>query len=512
MNLKHAAAALALTSLVAAGAAQAAPKEITVAIASTFTTLDPYDASDTLSQTASKSFYEGLFTFDKDMKVIDALATDYKVSDDGLVYTVTLRKGVKFHDGSEFQADAVKANFDRVTNKANGLKRYMLYQNIEKTEVVDPYTVRFTLKKPFSSFINQLGHPAGVMICPSTLANKTNKQIAFEPCGTGPYTLDKYNPSEGMRVVKNPSYWQAGFPKLDAINWKPVVENSTRVAMLLTGEAQFAFPLPAEQVKQVQGKDQVRLDITPSIILRYVEMNMSKKPFQDKRVREALNYAINKEALCKVAFAGYADPATGYAPAAIDFAEKLGPWPYDPKKARELLKEAGYGSGLTINLWSGYNHTTAQKVIQFLQQQLAQVGIKSNIRALEAGQRTALVESVPTPDKSQHDLYYIGWSSSTGELDYAIRPLLASENVPPVGSNEAYYKSEKVDRLIQEGLATTDRTKKAAIYKEMQEQLWADMPWIPLVTEKNIAASAKNLTGFYIQPDGGYNFYQAELK
>ena len=190
MNLKHAAAALALTSLVAAGATQAAPKEITVAIASTFTTLDPYDASDTLSQTASKSFYEGLFTFDKDMKVIDALATDYKVSDDGLVYTVTLRKGVKFHDGSEFQADAVKANFDRVTNKANGLKRYMLYQNIEKTEVVDPYTVRFTLKKPFSSFINQLAHPAGVMICPSTLANKTNKQIAFEPCGTGPYTLD----------------------------------------------------------------------------------------------------------------------------------------------------------------------------------------------------------------------------------------------------------------------------------------------------------------------------------
>lgn len=184
MNLKHAAAALALTSLVAAGAAQAAPKEITVAIASTFTTLDPYDASDTLSQTASKSFYEGLFTFDKDMKVIDALATDYKVSDDGLVYTVTLRKGVKFHDGSEFKADAVKANFDRVTNKANGLKRYMLYQNIEKTEVVDPYTVRFTLKKPFSSFINQLAHPAGVMICPSTLANKTNKQIAFEPCGT----------------------------------------------------------------------------------------------------------------------------------------------------------------------------------------------------------------------------------------------------------------------------------------------------------------------------------------
>lgn len=120
--------------------------------------------------------------------------------------------------------------------------------------MVDPYTVRFTLKKPFSSFINQLAHPAGVMICPSTLANKTNKQIAFEPCGTGPYTLDKYNPSEGMRVVKNPNYWQAGFPKLDAINWKPVVENSTRVAMLLTAKHSLLSRCPPNKSSRFRGR------------------------------------------------------------------------------------------------------------------------------------------------------------------------------------------------------------------------------------------------------------------
>ena len=512
MNLKHAAAALALTSLVAAGAAQAAPKEITVAIASTFTTLDPYDASDTLSQTASKSFYEGLFTFDKDMKVIDALATDYKVSDDGLVYTVTLRKGVKFHDGSEFQADAVKANFDRVTNKANGLKRYMLYQNIEKTEVVDPYTVRFTLKKPFSSFINQLAHPAGVMICPSTLANKTNKQIAFEPCGTGPYTLDKYNPSEGMRVVKNPNYWQAGFPKLDAINWKPVVENSTRVAMLLTGEAQFAFPLPAEQVKQVQGKDQVRLDITPSIILRYVEMNMSKKPFQDKRVREAFNYAINKEALAKVAFSGYAFPSEGPLPQGVDYAVKLGPWPYNPKKAKELLAEAGYPNGFETTLWSAYNHTTGQKVIQFIQQQLAQVGIKAQVQALEAGQRVEKVESHQDAATAPVRLYYTGWSSSTGEADWGLRPLFAGDKTPPSMYNISYYKNPTVDADIMKALGTTDRAEKTKLYTEVQEEIWKDAPWAFLVTEKLLYATSKKLTGMYVMPDANYFFEEIDLQ
>lgn len=493
-----------------AGAAEA-KNEITVAVASTFTTMDPWNATDTLSQAVAKSFYEGLFKFDREMNVIPSLAESAESSPDGMQHVVHLRRGVKFHDGTTFTAEAVKANFDRITTPGSTLKRFFLFENVASLKVLDPYTVRFTLKRPNSAFINRLAHPSAVMICPKSLSEK-EVSIAFHPCGTGPFVMKNYNPSDVLRVEKNPNYWRAGYPKLDAITWRPVVENSTRVAMALTGEADYAFPLPSEQVKMVKDKGTLRVDVTPSIMLRFVEMNLTKPVFKDVRVRQALNYAVNKEALVKVAFAGYADVAEGIAPLSVDYAVKLGPWPYDPQKAKALLKEAGYPNGFEVELWSGYNHTTASKIIQFLQQQLAQVGVKSNIRALEAGQRTALVESVPTPDKSQHDLYYIGWSSSTGELDYAIRPLLASENMPPVGSNEAYYKSEKVDRLIQEGLATTDRTKKAAIYKEMQEQLWADMPWIPLVTEKNIAASAKNLTGFYIQPDGGYNFYQAELK
>ena len=247
MKFTHAAMALALSGVLAGLAAQpAAAKEVTIAVASTFTTMDPYDASDTLSYSAAKSMYEGLFGFDKDMKLHNVLAEGYKVSDDGLVYTVTLKKGIKFHDGTEFQADAVKANFDRVTNKANALRRYTLYYNIAKTEVVDPYTVRFTLHKPFSAFINQLAHASGAMICPSAIQKYPGKELAFHPCGTGPFVLDKYNPSEILHVVKNPNYWQKGLPKVDGLTFKPVPENSTRVAMLRTGEAHYIFPVPPE--------------------------------------------------------------------------------------------------------------------------------------------------------------------------------------------------------------------------------------------------------------------------
>lgn len=160
-------AALGLASFIAAFPALAA-KDVVVAVGSNFTTLDPYDANDTLSQAVAKSFYQGLFGLDKDMKVKNVLAEGYTVSDDGLTYTITLRQGVKFQDGADFDAAAVKANLDRASNPDNHLKRYNLYKNIAKTEVADPATVKITLKQPFSAFINILAHPATAMISPVT--------------------------------------------------------------------------------------------------------------------------------------------------------------------------------------------------------------------------------------------------------------------------------------------------------------------------------------------------------
>ena len=497
-------------ALLAAGAAQAAQKDVTVAVASTFTTLDPYNASDTLSQAVVKSFYEGLFSFDKDMKLVNVLAEGYEASPDGLVYTVKLRQGVKFQNGEDFNAEAVKINYERVMDKKNSLKRYVLFSNIDRIDMVDAHTVKFTLKKPFSAFINQLAHPSGGMICPKEL-EKWGAQIAFHPCGTGPYTLEKYNPAEYLIVKKNPNYWQAGLPKLERINFRPVLEDATRVAMLRTGEAQYCDVVPPEQVERLKESKDIVVSVSPSIVQRQIYLNNTKKPFSDVRVRKALNYGLNKEALVKVLFKGYAAPATGVAPKGIDYATQFGAWPYDVNKAKELLKEAGYPNGFTATLWAASNSSANQKLLQFLQQQYSRIGVKLQVRALEAGQRVSLVQSVG-PDKSQMEMFTWGWSASTGELDWVLRPLLATSSFPPANSNYGFYSNPKVDNALVAALKTTDRTTKQKIYDEAQKMIWEDAPWVFLTVDHDISAHAKNLVNFHSLPDGGFEFLRAELK
>jgi glutathione transport system substrate-binding protein len=489
-----------------------AAKDVVAAVASTFTTMDPYDANDTLSQAVVKSFYQGLFGFDKGMKMVPVLAESYQASKDGLVYTVKLKKGIRFHDGTDFNAEAVKANFDRVTNPENKLKRFVLYKNIAKTEVVDAGTVKFTLHEPFSPFINSLAHPSGVIISPAALKEFGSKGIAQHPVGTGPFKFVEWKPSDYLKVAKWDGYWRKGYPKVDTITWRPVVDNNSRSAMMQTGEAQFTFPVPYEQAEVLKTKPNLELVAAPSIVHRYMSMNTMQKPFDNVKVREAINYAINKEALAKVAFSGYAIPAEGVIPKGVEYAVKLGPWPYDPAKARALLKEAGYPNGFETQLWSAYNHSTAQKVIQFLQQQLAQVGIKASVQALEAGQRVEKVESAQDPASAPVRLYYVGWSSSTGESDWALRPLLAGESMPPKLFNTAYYKNPAVDEDIQKALNTTDPKEKTRLYTDAQKRIWADAPWAFLVTEQLLSATSKKLSGFYVMPDASFNFDEVDLK
>ncbi|WP_233958967.1 glutathione ABC transporter substrate-binding protein GsiB [Pectobacterium versatile] len=503
--------------LVAAGVTAAmatspvwAAKDAVIAVGSTFTSLDPYDANDSLSQTVAKSFYQGLFGFDKDMKLVNVLADSYDASPDGLTYTVKLHPGVKFHDGSAFNAAAVKVNLDRASNPDNRLKRYNLFKMIDKTEAVDDLTVKITLKTPFSAFVNNLAHPAAVMISPAAL-KQYGKDIGFHPVGTGPYRFVAWNQTDFVKVEKFNGYWKAGLPKLDSITWRPVVDNNTRAALLQTGEAQFAYPIPFEQAKVLEKNDKLALVASPSILHRYISMNVTQKPFDNPKVREALNYAINKEALIKVAFSGYATPAEGPLPSSIDYSVKYHPWPYDPAKARELLKEAGYPDGFTTTLWSSHNHSTAQKVLQFTQQQLAQVGVKVQVTAMDAGQRAAEVEGKGVKETGVR-LFYTGWSASTGEADWALSPLFATASWPPAQFNTAFYSNPQVDADLANALKTTDRTEKQKLYKDAQDKIWADAPWIFLATERLVSANSKKLTGFYVMPDTLFSFEEADLK
>ena len=284
------------------GAVAAAPawaaKDAVIAVGSNFTTLDPYDANDTLSQAVAKSFYQGLFGFDKDMKLVNVLAESYQASPDGLTWTIKLRSGIKFQDGTDFNAEAVKVNLDRASDEDNHLKRYNLFKHIATTEVIDPTTVKITLKQPFSAFINILAHPAAAMISPTAL-KKYGKEIGFHPVGTGPYEFVTWNQTDFVKVKKWDGYWKKGYPKLDSITWRPIVDNNTRA-------------------------------------------NVTQKPFDNPKVREAINYAINRRALTKVAFAGYATPATGIVPPSIEYAQSYPPFVFFYLIGRDLIKYVLY--------------------------------------------------------------------------------------------------------------------------------------------------------------------------
>lgn len=177
----------------------------------------------------------------------------------------------------------------------------------------------------------------------------------------------------------------------------------------------------------------------------------------------------------------------------------------------ELLKEAGYPDGFSTTLWSSHNHSTAQKVLQFTQQQLAQIGVKARITAMDAGQRAAEVEGKGQKESGVR-MFYTGWSASTGEADWALSPLFASQNWPPTQFNTAFYSNKQVDSDLAAALKTNDPQEKTRLYKEAQDIIWKESPWIPLVVEKLVSAHSKNLTGFWIMPDTGFSFDDADLK
>lgn len=500
----------ALTAALLIASAPAEAREITAAVATNFSTLDPWDALDNLSRTVSSSIYEGLYTFDGNLTPVPQLAASHEVSEDGLVYTFHLRDGVKFHDGADFDAEAVRLNFERGMNPDSKLSRRTFFKFVDKVEVVDRLTVRFTLKTPTAGFIARLSNGTAAMVCPSLLKRATTKQVtAYEACGTGPYKFESFKPTEYLHVVKFENYRVAGLPKLDGIRWVPVPENSTRAMMLQTGEAQFISPVPSEQMKVLEKKTNLEMLQVPSVVTRYLSMNETKKPFDDIRVRQAVNLAINRKALIKVAYNGLAVPSTGYIPPQLEGAVEFHDFEYNPAKARELLREAGFPNGFKTNIWSAYNDGKTLKTLQFLQQQLAQVGIRAETRALEAGQRS-LIYSAQKPEDSQHQLYLIGWTNSAAEPDWGLRPLLDSRSTPPALNNDSYYKNPKVDDLLDKAVAEPDPAKRVALYGELQRIVHADCPWAPLVFETLTAGRAKSLKNFTVKPDSSFNFYEAE--
>lgn len=485
-------------------------KNIVIAFDAEFRSMDPHDTNHDASYSVQSTMMQGLLGFDKDMKIIPVLAESFESNKEATEFTFKLRKGIMFHDNTPFNADAVKVNIDRLANQENRLKRNSLYAMVDKTEVIDEYTVKIILKDPFGAMINTLAHPAAMMHSPAALL-KYGKEVSRNPVGTGPFKFKEWIPGDHVTVVKNEDYWKEGYPKVDSIIFKSITENSTRIAMLQTGEADFIFPVPTEQVAVINKNKESSIEILPSIGIRHITINCMKKPFDDIRVRKAMNYATDKEAYINVVHNGFAKEMDSVIAPGTQFYAKQEPYEYNIEMAKKLLKEAGYEEGFKADVWAS-NESDNVRGMEFIQQQMSKINIDLTIFPMESGMKNERLWEIQRPEDAEVQLHYATWSPSTGDADWGIRPLFATDSFPPNSYNNAYYSNPEVDHLLEEALKTADQNVRKEAYRRVQEIIWDDVPSIFLIVEESIVGRRSNVKGIYVMPDGIVNMHDAEIE
>jgi glutathione transport system substrate-binding protein len=289
-----------------------------------------------------------------------------------------------------------------------------------------------------------------------------------------------------------------------------IPEDASRVATLLSGEAQFIYPVPGVQVEAVSRAQGVSVEKRWSIYAYYLAMNTQHVPFNTPQVRQAMNYGIDKEALIKVVLRGYGRPldapitpgVAGYSPV------QSGGWPYDVAKAKQLLSEGGFPQGFTTVLWTG-NQTETLRLGEAVQQMLAKIGVTINLQPMEAGTLTAVRYKPFAENQSQLNLS--GWSPSTGDADWGLRPHFDSASWPPTLFNIAFYKNPKVDALLHDALGTAEQGRRSKDYAQAMRIIWDDAPWVFLYNSQILAGVRSSVTDVYALADGTVDLRQAVL-
>jgi peptide/nickel transport system substrate-binding protein len=466
--------------------------------------LDPAQVTDLNSNRVGRRIAETLVTFpDESTQIVPGLAESWTISKDGLKYTFKLRRNVRFHDGSPFDAEAVKFSIERqilAEHPANKLGKYpfanYFFGNVKAVEVVDPHTVEFILKEPRASFLAVLTAGAASIVSP-TAVKKLGADYPLSPVGTGPFKFASWDRGQRVVLEKNAGYWKHPV-NVDRVIYRPIVEDQARLTELLTGALDLVVGAPPDAVAQLENNPRVTLVKQVGAHVWYLGINNQKKPFDDKRVRQALNYAVNKDAIVRDVLKGTGSPSRGpVLPNTWGADPALKAYPYDPERAKKLLAEAGYPSGFSTTLWvpesgSGMQSPVAMSTV--IQSNLKAVGVNVTLQTMEWGAYLAKLRS------KEQDLFALSWMAGNEDPDMVMYPLLHSTQWTPNGPNRALYKNDKYDELLHQARLTTDQKKRAELYREAQRLLVDDAPWIFVDHEIQTAAFAKRVQGFKLHP------------
>jgi peptide/nickel transport system substrate-binding protein len=481
--------------------------------------LDPQATGCWLTYRVTFQMFEGLLAEDLTRadvaipRVVPRLAESYTTAKDGLSRTFKLRKGVKFHDGTPFNAAAAVFSWERMFKKdaphfyarANSYTSYVV-EYITGAEAVDEYTLKLTFSKPYSEWermtLQSWGEP--MMVSPTQVKKTGNEKFADAPVGTGPFKFVENVPGDRIVLERFKDYW--GTPaNVDKLVFRRLDDPAARVAALRTGEVDFILAPPPDEVEALR-KDKYQVLQSNAPHIWYWHLNMKDDKFKDVRVRKALQMSVDKDKMCQELLRGTAKPAWSMiSPATVAYDPKYKPYSYNPDKAKALLKEAGLGGGFETTFWtstSGSGQMIPVAMAEWIQRDLAKVGIKVK---LETFDWITYLSKMFQGLRPGHGAYQLSWGMTS---NFWIDIVARSTRQPDKGVNVGWYANPKVDGLLDTARAELDEKKRAAVYKQIDRIIMEeDAAFFPICNDLNLVVLSPKVKGFVNPPEEWFQLW-----
>jgi peptide/nickel transport system substrate-binding protein len=453
--------------------------------------------------------------------VSPGLATAYQVSDDGLTFTLTLRQGTKFSDGSPITAEDVKGTLDRARNPKNGIWNFIL-ESVDSVEIKSPDTVALHLKHPDPTLAAGLA-TFNTAIMPQKLFDATPgatdeekaKAFAEHPVGSGPFMFDSWQRGTQMVIKRNPYYWQMGedgkpLPYLDEVDFPVIPDDATRILKLQAGEVDGAELIPYARVQELKNDPNLDMALFPSTKVTFLTMNVRPKltdgsvnVLADERVRQALNYAVDKSALIKIATFDVGSPVISYMSSATPLVSGAGPaYPYDPEKAKALLKEAGIAPGTTVSCFALAGSADDTAILSTVQAMWAAVGVTLKIEQVDNATRTSRYRA------GDFQMRTSLWTDDIADPSEITSYFAYFPNIQSLHSG---YEDKTIDELFEKSGKEADKAKRADQYKQIQDIYMKAAPILFLYQSPYPVALRKNVKGF-VQIPLGNNIFAGAYK
>lgn len=492
--------------------------------------LDPGDITEGHSAAITENIFECLLSKKRGTFEIEpGLAESWEVSQDGLEIIFHLRKGVKFHDGTDFKADAVVFSWARQYDTKHPFHKYgewaywnYINSDIKEAVKIDDYTVKALLKRPNATILLNIAFATTNILSPAN-AEKYKENAYKHPCGTGPFKFVEWVKDDHVTLAANENYWQ-GRPRLDRVIFKVIPDPSARLMAVEVGEAHIMeMPNPADLTRAKKNKD-LKIMQKPGTNIGYLAMNTGfgyidankngrrdgdeplqktpgyTEPLTNKKVRKAINMAIDKTAIAKHIYKDAAVPAkNGMPPQILGYNDSVTDYPYDPARAKKLLAEAGYPNGFSSTLWvmpvSRPYMFDPPKIAEAIQGYLEAVNITVDLY------QTDWATYLQKTENGEHPMCLMGWTGDNGDPDNFLNSVYGPDKAT-IGSagNRAFYQNEEYQDLLNKAVAIYDAGKRAEYYRKAQEILNDDAGWVFLVHATQLKIMRKEVQGFILEP------------